>query len=265
VPNPGSKSVADGKAPRYPIESVANGAKLLGLFRDRTELRLSDVAHSLEVSPSTAHRLLTTLESEDLVRQDPTTRCYLPGPVLLSIAQALVPRDSRWAFARPFMAGLSERVGETVNLQVLHGAQAAFVESVEASSSVRVGSRLGALMPAHCTSGGKLLLSLLSEDELLQLFPTEALEQSTDKSLMSRRDLVAELKRVAKRGYATNFGESEPGISGVAVLVPGLTSPRVVLAVSVPSPRLAPARVQELVSELRSTADALGAVDASPM
>jgi IclR family transcriptional regulator, acetate operon repressor len=259
VPTRDSASAAKAKAPRYPIESVANSAQLLGLFLHTRELRLSNVARSLEISPSTAHRLLTTLEAQGLVQQNPITRCYEPGSGLLEIARALVPADSRWSFARPYMAELSERVGQTVNLLTLQGTRVVFVESVETTSSVRVGSRLGALMSAHCTSGGKLLLSLLPEEKLFELYPTQHLEQSSDNSIATRDKLLAELRKVAKRGYATNFGESEPGISGVAVLVPSTSADALALAVSVPEARLTTQRVTEFVDQLVVTAEALAA------
>jgi hypothetical protein len=67
--------------------------------------------------------------------------------------------------------------------------------------------------------------------------------------------LQSELRRTAKRGYATNFGESEPEISGVAIAVDGPEP--YALAVSEPRPRLAPARVQLLVDE--KLEDMLGA------
>jgi DNA-binding IclR family transcriptional regulator len=157
------------------------------------------------------------------------------------------------------MAELSERVGETVNLQSLQGTDVVFIESVESTSPVRVGSRLGAVMPAHHVSGGKALLARLSEQDLVRLYPDQVLPAATDKSITDREELLAELRRVKRRGYATNFGESEPGISGVAVVVPvsDQTAAAYALAVSAPSARLPQARVRELVDELRKTAESL--------
>jgi DNA-binding IclR family transcriptional regulator len=63
--------------------------------------------------------------------------------------------------------------------------------------------------------------------------------------------LRTELRRTAKQGYATNFGESEPQVSAVGVAVDG--SEPYAVAVSAPSPRLMPARVKELVAEIRKT------------
>jgi IclR family acetate operon transcriptional repressor len=253
-PDPG-----DAAAPRYPIDSVANAARLLHLYVDRSELRISDVAELLSVSPSTAHRLLTTLEAAEMVRQNETTRCYEPGPALLSLAYAVTPSQSRWEFARPYMAELSDRVGETVNLQSLQGTDVAFIESVESTSPVRVGSRLGAVMPAHQVSGGKCLLAQMTEEDLTRLYPDPALPAGTSKSIATRDLLFTELRRVKRRGYATNFGESEPGISGVAVVVPASDNGAAAyaLAVSAPSARLPQTRVRELVDELRKTAELL--------
>src|SRR5260370_27250856 len=72
-------------------------------------------------------------------------------------------------------------------------------------------------MPASCVSGGKILLAALSDEELLARYPDEALEILTPRSIRTRTELLAELKQVRRRGSATNFGESEPDVSGVAV------------------------------------------------
>jgi DNA-binding IclR family transcriptional regulator len=245
----------DGGGPRYPIESVTKAARVLAMLSSAPQLKLSDVAEQLSVSPSTAHRLLTTLEAEHLLQQNTISRCYEAGPGLIALAQALTPQRSRWDFARPFLEELSERVGETVNLITLQGADIAFVESVEAPTALRVGSRLGAVMPAHCTSGGKLLLAQLNDDEITKRYPDKRLQPMTDKSIDTREELLTELHKVSRRGYATNFGESESGISGVAVLVTDSAGrPKCALAVSAPSSRLSQARVKELVEDMRKTA-----------
>jgi IclR family acetate operon transcriptional repressor len=244
--------------PRYRVDSVAKAADLLRLFGQHAELRLSDVGEWIGVSASTSHRLLTTLEASGMISQNTTTRCYEPGPELLDLARALTPSVSRWSYVRPFLADLSERVGETVNVVTLQHTDAAFVESVEAQTPLRVGSRLGALMPASCVSGGKILLAAYSDDELLALYPAERLDTLTERSIRTRTELFAELKKVRRRGSATNFGESEPDVSGVAVgVASGAGDVPYAIAVSAPTSRLAQSRVKAIVDELRKTADLL--------
>ena len=244
--------------PRYPVESVAKAAELLRLFGHHSELRLSDVGQTIGVAASTAHRLLTTLEASGMISQNTTTRCYEPGPELLHLARALTPSASRWSYARPFLADLGERAGATVSVVTLHHTDAAFVESVEAQTPLRVGSRLGACMPASCVSGGKILLAALSEEELLARYPDEALQTLTPRSIRTRSELLAELNKVRRRGSATNFGESEPDVSGVAVAVASRDGQvPFAIAVAAPSSRLAQSRVKAIVAELRKTAELL--------
>jgi len=251
-------SGAGAAGPRYPVESVAKAAELLRLFGQHSELRLSDVGQTIGVAASTAHRLLTTLEASGMISQNTTTRCYEPGPELLRLARALTPSVSRWSYARPFLADLGERVGATVSVVTLQHTDAAFVESVEAQTPLRVGSRLGARMPASCVSGGKILLAALSDEELLARYPDEALETLTPRSIRTRTELLAELKQVRRRGSATNFGESEPDVSGVAVAVASRAGEvPFAIAVAAPRSRLAQSRVKAIVAELRKTADLL--------
>jgi DNA-binding IclR family transcriptional regulator len=230
---------------------VANAARILGFLTDDHQLKVSDVAARLGISLSAAHRLLTTLEDEQLLAQNTTTRCYGPGPKLVAVANSVSSGRSRWDFARPYLAELSSRVSGTVNIITLHGTEVAFVESLEAPTTVRVGSRLGAIMPAHCTSGGKALLARRPQHEVADLYAGATLARMTDKSIGTLAALQSELRRTAKRGYATNFGESEPEISGVAIALDGPEP--YALAVSEPRPRLAPARVQVLVDEIGKT------------
>jgi DNA-binding IclR family transcriptional regulator len=241
----------DSGAARYPIASVASAARLISLLSEDPTLKLSDVSSRLGISMSRAHRLLTTLEDEQLLMQDSTTRCYGPGPKLVAVADAVSSGRSRWNFARPYLVELSARVGGTVNIMTLHGTDVAFVESVEAPTAVKVGSRLGAIMPAHCTSGGKALLARLSDDELAERYGQAPLQRLTDNTVVSLEQLRTELRRATKQGYATNFGESEPDVSGVAVAVEAFEPYAV--AVSAPSPRLAPARVRKLAAEIAKT------------
>ena len=242
---------------RYPVESVVKAAELLKLFRDQPQLKLSDVAIAIGVSPSTAHRLLTTLAESQLVVQEDQTRLYVPGPELRALAAALSPQASPWSRWLPYLEDLSQRRGETVHLITLHDADAVFVESVEATTALRVGSRLGSSMPASCVSGGKVLLAALSDDEVMARFPSEELPRLTDSSLRTRTELLDELKSVRKRGYATNVGESEPDVSGVAVPLPdnaGREGPYVALAVAAPRSRLSPSQIKSAVVDLQKTA-----------
>ncbi len=257
------QDAADSLAPQYPIESVDNALKLLLLLGERPEIRLTEATRYLGVAPSTAHRLLAMLNYRGFVRQDPVSKAYLPGPSLTGVAFAILGRLDIQRSAAPIMRSLSEQLRETVHVGMLDGANVRFVAAVEGPAAVRVASRLGRSMPAHCTSTGKAMLAEVPETELRQLFPDEALERITSHSIASRTELEAELSRVRERGYAINREESEEGVASIAVPIPtrapGL---RLALNAAAPQNRLNstkyPAVVAALVHAAKEIGDQLG-------
>ena len=254
---------SDSLAPQYPIESVDNALKLLLLFGERPQIRLSEATRYLGVASSTAHRLMAMLTYRGFVRQDPESKAYLPGPALTSVAFAIFGRIDIQRTAVPVMRALSGQLGETVHIGMLDGANVRFIAAVEGPKAVRVASRLGRTMPAHCTSTGKALLAQLPESELRQLLPREELEGITARSIVSRAKLESELTRIRERGYATNRAESEDGVASVAVPIP-TRAPGLFLALNAAAPqtRLAtskhPAIAAALVKAAKEIGDQLG-------
>ncbi|OBA72323.1 IclR family transcriptional regulator [Mycobacterium sp. 1554424.7] len=251
--------VAEPLAPQYPIESVDNALKLLLLLGERPEIRLSEATRYLGVAPSTAHRLLAMLAYRGFVRQDPVSKAYLPGPSLTGVAFAVFGRLDIQRSAAPTMRALSEQLRETIHVGMLDGANVHFVAAVEGPAAVRVASRLGRTMPAHCTSTGKVMLAQLAEAELRQLFPNEKLQRVTARSIGSRTELEAELSHIRERGYAINREESEDGVASVAVPIP-TRAPGVRLALNAAAPqdRLEGARYPSVVAALVKAAKEIG-------
>ena len=222
--------------PQYPIESVDKALKLLLLLGEQPEIRLSEATRYLGVASSTAHRLLAMLAYRGFVRQDPVSKAYLPGPALTGVAFSIFGRIDIAGTVTPIMRNLSERLRETVHVGMLDGAAVRFVAAVEGPAAVRVASRLGRTMPAHCTSTGKAMLAQLPQAELHQLLPDENLERITDKSIGSRTKLEAELSRIREQGYAVNREESEEGVASVAVPIP-TQAPGLRLAINAAAPQ----------------------------
>lgn len=243
----------------YTIDAVDNALRVLLLLRERTELRVTDVSDELGVARSTAHRLLATLAHHGFVRQEAGSRSYRAGTVLVEIALAAAGRSDIRPVARPHIARLAARLHETVNVLVLEGDYVRFLEGVESDQPVRVTVRTGALMPAHSTSGGKVLLAELSSRHLRALYP-EGPRSVTERTITSMRELEQELVAVRREGYATNIGENEQGLSACAVPIRDADGvARAALIVSMPSARLGAVQIPQLVTQLQRTAADIGA------
>jgi DNA-binding IclR family transcriptional regulator len=240
-----------GRSARNPIGAVENAMRLLELLRDRAWISVSEASEELGVSRSTAHRLLSTLLEYRVVQQDPNTRAYRGGPMLIELARSASNPEDIVAILHPFLERLQAAVQETTHLIVLEGRNCRFVDSVECQRPLRTTERIGVEYPAHVTSGGKALLAELDSAQLLELFPNARLQPLNDRSLRTREELFAELEQIREQGYATNFGQSEMGINAVAMAVRSMDGTAVAaIAVSAPEQRLPAGRVPELVEQL---------------
>ncbi len=253
------RAATDPVAPHYPIESVDKALKLLLLLGEQPEIRLSEATRYLGVASSTAHRLLAMLAYRGFVRQDPASKAYLPGPALTGVAFAVFGRLNIARTATPIMRTMSERLRETVHVGMLDGAAVRFIAAVEGPTAVRVASRLGYTMPAHCTSTGKAMLAQLPQPELRQLLPDEALERITERSIGTRSALEAELSRIREQGYAVNREESEEGVASVAVPIPARAPGlRLALNAAAPQHRLAKSQYASVAAALLQAAKEIG-------
>lgn len=244
-----------GETPRYPIESVDNALRILLLLGERPRLRLTDVGQYLDVASSTAHRLLMMLQYRGFVRQEPSTRGYLPGPTLDGLAFGVLRRLDVRTRARPVLEKLNADLQETVHLGRLEGSDVHFIDSIESDRALRVGSRLGRSMPAHCTSNGKAMLATLTEPELLRLYPDEELPRLTPNSVGTRSRLLEELSRVRARGFATSQEESEEGVSSIAVALSTGNSPPLAVTASAPVSRMSAATRKNVLAHVSAAAE----------
>jgi DNA-binding IclR family transcriptional regulator len=244
-----------GPAPQYPIESVDNALKVLLLLDERPELRLTDVSEHLGVASSTAHRLLAMLLYRGFVRQDRATKAYLPGTALTRVAFSILERFDGRASLRPLLERLNAELRETVHLGVLVGADVQFIDAIESPQAVRVASRLGRAMPASSTSTGKALLAQLPDEQVVLLYPDEALVTLTPESVATRTELLRQLALVRARGYASSSEESETGVSSMAVALPTGNGPRLALNVALPTSRMSKTKEKRFAVALAAAAD----------
>jgi DNA-binding IclR family transcriptional regulator len=245
--------------PSYPIESVDRALTLLGLFKERHTLRLSDAAEALGVAKSTAHRLLAMLAHHGFVAQEAATRRYHVGPGLVQIGLAVTGSFDVRAIVRPYLDALVAEIDETVHVVALRAKDMVFLDGVESTKPLRAADRTGTSLPAHTTAGGKALLAHLPDAALRSLYPDHRLLRRTRKSCKSRKALLEDLLSVRERGYAHNDGESEPELAAYATAIRGRSGhASVAIVISGPAARIV-AGQRQIVPALARVASALAA------
>jgi DNA-binding IclR family transcriptional regulator len=244
--------------PAYPISSVDNALRLVLMLRDQPRLRLSSIATSLDIAPSTAHRLLAMLVHHGFVRQEDGLGTYVAGPALLDIGLAAVRNLDIRTYARPILLDLARATDETVHLAQLEGDKIRYLAAAESGRPLRVADRTGQLLPAHRTATGKAILASFTAKQLDEIFSLrEGPESEGGLTVAEREQLEGELAEVRQLGYATNHRLAEDIIS-VAVAVRDHRGASIAaLNASAPSSRMSRKRQQVVVKDLHAAATQL--------
>jgi DNA-binding IclR family transcriptional regulator len=249
-------SVLTGNAPAGApsgVQSVERALTILEILARTGEAGVTVIAAELAVHKSTAFRLLAALENSGLVEQVADRGKYRLGMGILRLAGATTARLDVVQEARPICRALAASTGETVNVAVLAGGSALYVDQAAGGSSLQAHNWVGQHIPLHATSNGKVLLSELAETELGATLG--ALAAHTDATITSRKALRAQLAEVREHGYAVAVDELEVGLTAVAAPVRNAHGDIVAsLSVSGPTFRLDDARVHAILPEVLDSA-----------
>lgn len=242
------------------LSSVSNALRVIEMLGDGVELRVVDVADTLQVSSATAHRILASLKAHGFVRQPPGSPRYLPGPAALRLARRVSFERMLRVISTPHMQALCQELKETINLEILIGADVLFLASADDHHRLRVAQRAGTRSPAHACAGGKVLLASLSDDEVRQLVG-ERPEAITERTLADVDRLLDDLGQTRSRGYSITVGEVDLGVHAVAVPVKDTDGNTLAaLSLAAPEVRLPTVRIPMVVPHLKEAA-ALVAAD----
>jgi DNA-binding IclR family transcriptional regulator len=248
--------------PAYSIDAADRTLQVLLLLEKQSRITVSESGRKLGISRSSAFRLLNVMQQRGFVTQDPQTKTYQAGPALLRVGLATIHRSDLRSELRPLLERMAAEFNETAHLIVLPDEQAFFLDCVEGGRVVRAVSRVGSSLPAHCTSGGKVLLAALPEEQCEAILD-KSLERLTKRSKTSAAGIKRELATVRTRGWAMNDEESETGLRAVAVNVPpGLaqSGPSSAISVAGPAGRLDRKRLGEIAERMREIVSAAPAV-----
>ena len=179
---------------------------------------LPDLAARLDLPRQTVHRVLAQLQGNGLLLRDPVRERFSVGPRLTRLSLSALGSNNRWAPVKSAMQELVDELGETCNLGVLEGLDYVYIERIECKWPLRIHLEVGNRAPAHCLSGGKVLLAHLDAKIRERLLRSRKLIARTPRTITRVEDLEAELVKIRKQGYGISDQENFEGI--IAMVVP---------------------------------------------
>lgn len=206
----------DGKSgSKSGVQVIVRAARILRSLEDQPQgLSLGDIAARVNLPRSTVQRIVTSLAEEQfLIAATPKSRVKL-GPALIRLARATNNEIDQ--IAHPFMAALCREINETIDLSVIQGRNAVFVDQLVGSHRLRAVSAIGEQFPLHCTACGKALLSTLDEAKLEQ-YLSQDLQVYTDHTITDKDVLKREIAAARVKGYFQDREEHTEGVCAISV------------------------------------------------
>jgi len=228
-------------------QAVLRAIALLKVFSDaRPQWGLSDLAQAVGLNKTTTYRLLTALESEELLERHAETDTYRLGLGMVSLGGYALRANDLRTLCQPELRSLAASAKETAALELLTGAEVLILDEVTGDRVMSGGQAIGTRWPAVATSTGKAMLAALGEAEATAVLPPNW-SPLTPHTLPDHAALFADFAQTRARGYAVADEELEIGL--VAVGAPLLDfDGRVVAAISLAGPktRLGDGRIAEI-------------------
>ena len=187
---------------------------LIQLAEEPDGFNLSELARRVGLAPSTAHRLLTTLQLDQFVRFEDGR--WLIGVQSFNVGSSYLRAKDISYKARPYLRMLMQQTGETSNLALIEDGELVYLAQNECPELMRALARPGAKAPLTCSAVGKVCLAFMPRKDAIELVKSVGIAQMTSKSHVTLDSLVAELDVIAKRQFAYDNEEHSDGLRCVA-------------------------------------------------
>jgi IclR family acetate operon transcriptional repressor len=241
------------------VQSLTRGLSLLeALARAEGGLTLTDLAQRVALAPSTAHRLLATLEKMGYVHQGGELGRWTIGLQAFTVGSSFLANRDFVAQSHPYMRRLMEQSGETANLGILDGTEAVFIDQVQCREMMRTIVKLGSRVPLHASGVGKAIFAALPDEQIDAILKVKGLPRITGNTITSPETMWAAIRVIRQRGWS--FDDEEHALGTRCVAAPIYDEHAEVLgAISLagPSSRLPDERIRQLGPVVAHTAEEL--------
>lgn len=232
------------------VRQAANVLDLLEYFaRTRRQSNLAEISAALGWPRSSTFNLLTTLAQRGFLYEPRPRAGYYPTARWASLLQRIAEAELLPDELGKAVDEVARITGETVAIAAPVGTNAVLLYVAESTEIVRFTAEVGYQLPIHVTSAGRALLAQYSPSERASLLKKVRYDKFTDRSLTSAKDVEAELKRAATRGWHENVEGYAGDLVGVAMPV-GLSDRYLSIVVGGPSNRMRP-RIAQIAATLK--------------
>lgn len=205
---------------KYQSSTIQRAVDILELFKKHDRLTFSEMQHCLGYHKSTLFRVLSTLESNKYIHKN-NQGFYELGISIFILGHRISREHQLKTVAGKHMQILTDQINLTVHLGIIEGIDIVIIEKAEPLSRIKMVSRIGGTVPAHCTGQGKTLLAFSAPEIVAKIIDSQGLHRFTHHTICRADALHTELKKIRIQGYAIDNSEHEEHIRCVAAPIIG--------------------------------------------
>lgn len=203
-----------------PVKATTTSTRILEALIDLGEGSLTNIKNEVDLSKSSVHNHLETLEYLGFVVKE--NQRYRPSLRFLEIGSSVRSRSPFYEPGREEVDRLAQTSGLAAGLVALERDQGICLYSRVGQKVQKTHVEGGETVPLHCTASGKAILAELPEEKRTSILESRGLEPFTEQTITSRSELADQIRTVQTRELASNREEWRTDLRGLAS---GITDP----------------------------------------
>ncbi|MGM4907207.1 IclR family transcriptional regulator [Tardiphaga sp. 866_E4_N2_1] len=198
---------------------LTKGLRLLRHVSKSGEVGVREIARNLSLSPTVAHRLVTSLYEEGFLERNEESGRYRVGAQAFEVGRAFLRTARIETCAPPIMRRVVAEGAFNAFLGVMRGSNVVYLSAMQDNGPINKLMLPGSEAPLHATAMGKILLSELADEEILQrVYFYQRSKIGADQTIDTTA-LLQEINLARKSGYSTADDEAFRGVISVGVPV----------------------------------------------
>ena len=186
------------------------------IIADPDSFTAKKISHKLNIPLPTIYRHIETLCDEKYLVAC-SSKKYLPGPKIRNIILKSLPYEPNFTLRRSYLRKLTNDIEETVSLSMPIGTKLVYFDRIEFHWPMQLNLEAGDHLPLHASASGKLYLSSIDEDKVIQIFKNIKTPKTAKNTIIDIAQFKKEIKKIKNQGYAFDDEEWFDGMVGVSV------------------------------------------------
>jgi DNA-binding IclR family transcriptional regulator len=223
------------------------------LAQEKDGCSVSEISERMKLSPSSVHRMLSSLREKNYVVQNTITKKYKIGLKILTLAVKLLNHYDVRAISKKYMNELSSKYDNLVFLSAYQNGLVVCIDTVEMASNMKFYVNIGSKMPLNGAAAAQSIIAFDSDEFKKEIFSKQKYKKYTNSTIDTEEKLKERFNEVIRDGYAICDGELEDGVCAMSAPIRDYTN-SVVASLSMTGIRTVDSISRNKINDLIKTA-----------